>query len=231
MLNIERKLINCNYEKRTNRDIKYIVVHYTTDRNGNALNSVNWFGNPNAQSSAHYVVDKDHIYQIVEDKNKAWHCGSKNGYKHPDCRNENSIGIEVASVHPDKKSKTIPAEDPDWRFDDKAVDNTIDLTVELMKKYNIPIENVLMHYDVTGKICPAPFVNYPSKWSEFIGRVNAKYKYQKDPNINVNTPSNWAKSAWDKAVELKIFDGTNPHGTVTREMLAVVLERCGLLDK
>lgn len=43
-------------------------------------------------------------------------------------------------------------------------------------------------------------------------------------------PAPWAEEAWDKAVELGILDGTAPQGTVTREMLAVVLDRCGLLE-
>jgi len=42
--------------------------------------------------------------------------------------------------------------------------------------------------------------------------------------------SDWAKASWDKAVSKGIMDGTEPQGTVTREMLAVALDRCGLLD-
>lgn len=44
-------------------------------------------------------------------------------------------------------------------------------------------------------------------------------------------PSSWAKESFDKATAKGILDGTNPQGTVTREMLAVVLDRLGLLDK
>lgn len=43
-------------------------------------------------------------------------------------------------------------------------------------------------------------------------------------------PSPWAKSAWDKAVAKGILDGSNPQGNCTREMLATVLDRLGLLD-
>lgn len=44
-------------------------------------------------------------------------------------------------------------------------------------------------------------------------------------------PSSWAKESFDKATSKGILDGTNPQGAVTREMLAVVLDRLGLLDK
>ncbi len=43
--------------------------------------------------------------------------------------------------------------------------------------------------------------------------------------------SSWAKESWKKATEKKIIDGTNPKGNLTREQLAVILDRVGLLDK
>lgn len=42
-------------------------------------------------------------------------------------------------------------------------------------------------------------------------------------------PSPWAKEAWEKAVALGIFDGTNPQGNLTREQAAVVLDRLNLI--
>ena len=55
----------------------------------------------------------------------------------------------------------------------------------LMKKYNIPIENVVRHYDITRKICPAPFVNNITNWQNFKNKleeekymfVNRNYSY------------------------------------------------------
>ena len=50
----------------------------------------------------------------------------------------------------------------------------------LMKRYNIPSENVLRHYDVTHKLCPAPYVEQ-SKWavlkSKLIGKDVEIKKY------------------------------------------------------
>ena len=42
-------------------------------------------------------------------------------------------------------------------------------------------------------------------------------------------PSPWAKEAWEKAVALGIFDGTNPQAPLSREQAAVVLERLNLI--
>jgi N-acetylmuramoyl-L-alanine amidase len=39
-----------------------------------------------------------------------------------------------------------------------------------MKKYNIDIDHVYRHFDVTGKHCPAYFMN-ASAWAEFKARL------------------------------------------------------------
>ena len=51
----------------------------------------------------------------------------------------------------------------------KTVAQALELTKALMKKYNIPASNVIRHFDVTGKLCPA-------YWS---GRENAG-KWEKE---------------------------------------------------
>lgn len=44
-----------------------------------------------------------------------------------------------------------------------------------------------------------------------------------------NKPSEWAKSSWEKATKAKVVDGTRPQEPVTREQLAVILDRLGLI--
>lgn len=41
--------------------------------------------------------------------------------------------------------------------------------------------------------------------------------------------STWAKDAWKKACDKGVFDGTAPQGPITREQVAVVLDRLGLI--
>lgn len=151
-----------NHRKGRRDNIKYIVIHYV-GATGSALNNVKYYGSTaNIGASAHYYVghalENGAVYQSVNDENCAWHCGSESGKYYHDCRNDSSIGIEMC-CHKDKNGN--------WYFDDITVENAIKLTKELMKKYNIPIENVIRHYDVTHKICPAPFVNNESAWENF----------------------------------------------------------------
>ena len=73
---------------------KYIVIHYFGAL-GTAKGVSEYFKTPGIQASAHYALDEgDTIYRCVRDKDIAWHCGA-NKYKHPECRNSNSIGIEA----------------------------------------------------------------------------------------------------------------------------------------
>ena len=46
----------------------------------------------------------------------------------------------------------------DWYFKDITVKAAIELARELMEKYNVPADRVIRHHDVTGKICPNPYV-------------------------------------------------------------------------
>ena len=101
-------------------------------------------------ASAHYIVGHDgKVYQSVEDGDIAWHCGAQK-YVHPECRNSNSIGIEMAVRK--KDSSTLLASDPDWYFEPATEQAAQELVREKMQEYGIPAENVLRHYDVTGKI-------------------------------------------------------------------------------
>lgn len=152
-------LTNINRDISNNRNIQYIVMHYV-GAVSNAKNNGTYFRNAYRGASAHYFIDENDCVQVVEDKNISWHCGTNGQYKHPFCRNSNSIGIEMCCKN-----------NGDWYFEDATISNTIELVKELMQKYNIPIENVIRHYDVTGKICPQPYVKNESDWYNFKSKL------------------------------------------------------------
>ena len=159
-MNIGRNISLYNYSTKTNKQNKYIVIHYV-GAVSTAKNNADYFATAYRGASAHYFVDETSIWQSVEDYNNAWHCGATT-YKHPDCRNNNSIGIEMC-VKKDDSGK--------WYFEEDTVKNTVELVKSLMEKYNIPIDRVIRHYDVTGKNCPAPYVDNPKEWDKFKSRL------------------------------------------------------------
>lgn len=156
-----------NFKKGRTDSIKYIVIHYTANNGDTAKNNLDYFTNPlEKKSSAHYFVDENEVCQSVKDTDTAYHCGA-NTYKHKSCRNSNSIGIELCS-RKDANGK--------YYFKDKTITNAVAITKELMQKYNIPVANVVRHYDVTGKICPAPMVNDEKLWKEFLSMLSNEKK-------------------------------------------------------
>ena len=155
MNKINRMISNYNYNPGNISRIKYIVIHYVGALGG-AQENCAYYGGGNRGASAHYFVGfAGEIWQCVEDQNIAWHCGASS-YKHPECRNANSIGIEMCVRK--KNAASLGATDKDWYFEGATVQSAIELTRYLMKKYNIPADHVIRHYDVTGKICPNPYV-------------------------------------------------------------------------
>lgn len=127
------------------RSVDRIVVHFTATL-VSARNNATYFSRNEGQgASAHYFVDdiSPEIYQSVAEGDTAWHAGDWQ----MNCR---AIGIEVVSAGEDFSATEV--EKLGW------------LVKKLMAKYGIGASGVIRHYDVTGKLCPAPYVA-ASKWA------------------------------------------------------------------
>lgn len=170
-MEINKNITNINRTIMNNRKIEYIVIHYVGAVSTAEANT-KYFKSVNRQASAHYFVDDNSIWQCVEDKDAAWHCGGKlQGLKghtyYKKCLNSNSIGIEMC-CYKDINGKLDISE--------KTTNNTINLVKDLMNKYNISTDKVIRHFDVTGKNCPAPFVSNESRWNEFKKSLGGNYQ-------------------------------------------------------
>lgn len=197
-MRIEKRITPYNFTNGKSTDrIKFIVIHYFGSLS-TAANVANFFRNAYRGASVHYILDgSDVLYQSVEDKDVAWHCGTSGKYYHQTCRNSNSIGIEVQPFK--RNTASLLATDTDWYFTDAAVSNLVQLTKQLMAKYNVPLDCVLRHYDVTHKICPNPFVVRPNEWAEF--------------KTKLKLPTNYIVRVTDGALNIRSGPGTQ-HGIV-----------------
>lgn len=122
-----------------------IVVHFTATL-ASARNNATYFARNEGQgASAHYFIDDitPEIYQSVAEGDTAWHAGDW-------AMNCRAIGIEVVSAGED--------------FSAAEIEKLAWLVGRLMAKYGIAASGVIRHYDVTGKLCPAPYVD-AGKWS------------------------------------------------------------------
>lgn len=151
-------LINYTDARRKKKDIDFLVRHYV-GASGGAKENCQYFQKVYRGASAHYFIDHDGtIWQSVKDEDIAWHCGAPS-YKHKHCRNSNSIGIELC-VKKDKNGN--------WYYTEATKKSAVCLFAYLMDKYDIPINHILRHYDVTGKICGEPDVRKGSNvWKDF----------------------------------------------------------------
>lgn len=169
-----------NYTSGRSANVRYIVIHYV-GATGSGKNNAKYFAQNYTGTSANYFVghasEGATIYRSVSELDTAWHCGRTDGkYKHPYCRNSNSIGIELC-CHKDKNGK--------WYFDQETIAAAAALTKDIMKRYNIPSNNILRHYDVTGKSCPLPFVEDYSSWSAFRAQLKDQPVQKEDPEMTV----------------------------------------------
>jgi N-acetylmuramoyl-L-alanine amidase len=152
-MEIHQLLTPYNYGNGQVDRIKYIVIHYVGALGGAEANC-KYYASQYVGASAHYYVGfNGEVWQSVEDKNIAWHCGAKK-YVHPECRNGNSIGVELCVRNKGSLADTSRG----WYFEDVTVQAAIKLTKDLMAKYSVPADRVIRHHDVTGKICPNPYV-------------------------------------------------------------------------
>lgn len=154
MIQINEKLVKYNFSKRTEGKIKYIVIHDTgnTDKGADAEAHFTLHNRGDRGASAHYFVDDKQILRIIKDEDRSWAVGDGRGKY--GITNENSLNIEMCINSDGDFNKTYL--------------NTLRLTKYLMEKYNIPLENVVRHYDASRKLCPNVFKeNNWEKWNIF----------------------------------------------------------------
>ena len=164
---------------RNGQPIKFIVIHYV-GAEGTAEDNCKYFMNTMRNASAHYFVSQNgEVYQCVEDKNTAWHCGDAytggaGGTFYGKCTNYNSIGIEMCV------SKVAGK----WVYTEETLEATSKLVQSLMKKHNVSVDCVIRHFDVSGKSCPANYLS-DSAWKSLKTRLTVPKNTNKNTNTHV----------------------------------------------
>ena len=182
-----------NYgSKRDVNKIKYIAIHYTGNDGDSDESNAKYFKNNIVKASAHYFVDDDSITCSVPDNYVAFAVGGKKynnsgGRLYGTVTNTNSISIELCDSV--KNGVVRPTQ--------KTINNAIELTQMLMKKYNIPAHRVIRHWDVNGKKCPLYWINDNLWESEFHGRLGGyvapsgqDVNPYKEPTVQITSKAN-----------------------------------------
>ena len=113
----------------------------------------------------------------------------------------------------------------------------------LMKRYGIPMENVVRHYDVTHKNCPAPFVEDAGAWQKFKAGLMEQAKEDNMTEKQVKqlieqsktvfdteeAVPEWGRATIEKLTKRGLLRGEDGKLALSEEMLRVlvVLDRAG----
>lgn len=199
------KWANRNNYGGIRKKIEYIVIHYTANDGDSDEANGNYFHRNIVKASAHYFVDGDSVTQSVPEDAVAWSVGGKKysntaqtggGKWHGKCTNNNSISVELCDEVRNGK----------YDFSEATLDRAVELVRMLMKKYDIPVENVIRHFDVTGKLCPKPFVEDWRAWQNFKERlVEDVIKYYE----NIAEVPTWAKPMIQEQIDKGCYANVN----------------------
>ena len=132
-------------------EITGIVIHYTANPGSTAQNNRDYFNglkdSHETEASSNFIVGLDgEIIQCVPTWEMAYASNS---------RNIDTVSIECC--HPDETGK----------FTDETYRSLVQLTAWLCVKFNLTEDQVIRHYDVTGKNCPKYFVENEDAWAQF----------------------------------------------------------------
>lgn len=133
-----------------------IVIHYVGNSGTSAQSNKNYFESlkdtKSTYASSHFLIGLEgEIIQCLPLNEIAF--ASKE-------RNLDTISIEFSH-------KTIEGEPSESTYE-----SLVELSVALCKKYNLTSDDILRHYDVTGKNCPRYYVENEDAWKAFLEEVD-----------------------------------------------------------
>lgn len=139
------------------KQVKGIVIHYTANPGTGAAANRNYFEGLKdshvTKASSHFVIGlRGEIIQCIPSSEISYASNE---------RNKDTISIECC------------IRDESGRFEKATYDSAVHLTAWLVEHFGLETEDVIRHYDVTGKACPKYFVDFPSAWEQFLADVQA----------------------------------------------------------
>lgn len=132
------------------KKVKGIVIHYTANPGTSAINNRNYFESlatkKTTSVSSHYVIGLEgEIVQCIPLNEISY--ASNN-------RNKDTISIECCH------------EDQTGMFNEETYNSLVVLSAALCAEFDLMEEDILRHYDVTGKACPLYYVEHKEEWKK-----------------------------------------------------------------
>lgn len=131
--------------------VKGIVIHYTANPGTTAQQNRDYFEglkkSGHTKVSSHFVIGLDgEIIQCIPSKEMSYASNE---------RNIDTLSIECC--HPDQEGK----------FTGSTYSSLVELSAWLLVRFDLTVNDLLRHYDITGKACPLYFVEHEDEWTAF----------------------------------------------------------------
>jgi N-acetylmuramoyl-L-alanine amidase len=141
---------NFNPKKRTSKQIKFIIFHYTGMKSESS--ALKRLTDIQSEVSCHYLIKNNgEIIRLVPDLYIAWHAG-RSSWQNYKSLNQNSIGIEI----------TNPGHEHGYKkFVQKQISSLLKLSKFLIKKHKINPKNILGHSDIAAERKKDPGEKFP----------------------------------------------------------------------
>lgn len=157
---IDEQLLTINEYSRPGTKVKKIekiVIHYLGNPKTTAQQNHDYFESlkdlKNVSMSSNFVIGIDgEIIECVPDGEIAYASNEMN---------DRSVSIENCHI------------DESGRFTEATYESCVHLTAYLVAEYQLEREDIIRHYDVTGKECPLYYVENEDKWEKFRDDVMA----------------------------------------------------------
>ncbi len=131
------KYKSLNYNSRNNAKIQLIIIHYTALKN--TLDAISYLCSKEKKVSSHYLISQNGtVYNLVDDKFRAWHAGQSFWQDNTDI-NSISIGIELDYSPRGKNNK----------FSFKMINSLKKIIRDKQIKYKIDKNSILGHSDIS----------------------------------------------------------------------------------
>ena len=136
--------------KEALESVQNIVIHYVANPMTSALSNRNYFeglkDSHQPSASAHFIIGlQGEIVQCIPTSEMAF---ASNG------RNSDTLSIECCH------------EKEDGKFNSQTYQSLVELCAFLLGKVNLTPDDLIRHYDVTGKMCPKYYVEHSKEWEQ-----------------------------------------------------------------
>lgn len=245
-------LLSPNRTHPRSQAIDTITIHCVVGQ-VTALEGCRLFQSPSRNASCNYVVGRDgSIGLCVDEQDRSWCTGgtlSVNGMTGK-MNDHRSVTIEVACEPRHPYAVTEAAYEALIRLvADIAKRNgmgTLKWKADKSLVGKPGEQNMTVHRWFAKKACPGDYLY--ARMGEIAQRANEingstsegsdrgdgssvgkSSTVETVPQPERQEPATWAEEAWEKAKAAGVLDGTRPWEPITRQEMAVVLERLGLL--